>query len=70
MTGQNSQSLVVVGISNPVSPAIRGSVVSSSLLNEVRVTLSCGAGWRLALRSAPSIMLASAAPPLLMPIAL
>ena len=56
-----SDSLVVVDISNPASPVIRGSVVSSSLLDGVRVTLSCGA--RLALRSAPSIMLASAAPP-------
>ena len=32
-----SDSLVVVDISNPASPVIRGSVVSSSLLNGVRV---------------------------------
>ena len=38
-----SDSLVVVDISNPASPVIRGSVVSSSLLDGVRVTLSCGA---------------------------
>ena len=31
-----SKSLVVVDISNPASPAVRGSVVSSSLLNGVR----------------------------------
>ena len=36
----SSNSLVVVDISNPASPAIRGSVVSSSLLNGVRVAIS------------------------------
>ena len=55
-----SDSLVVVDISNPASPAIRGSVVSSSLLDWVRVTLSRGA--RMA-----SIMLAPAVRPLPMP---
>ena len=49
-----SDSLVVVDISNPASPVIRGSVVSSSLLDGVRVTLSCGArmGSCAALRTA------------------
>jgi hypothetical protein len=32
-----SDSLVVIDISNPASPVIRGSVVSSSLLDAVRV---------------------------------
>ena len=36
-----SNSLVVIDISNPASPVIRGSVVSSSLLEEVRATRSC-----------------------------
>ena len=36
-----SDSLVVVDISNPASPVIRGSVVSSSLLDMVGVALSC-----------------------------
>ena len=61
-----SNSLVVVDLSNPASPAIRGSVVSSSLLDGVRmrpgalcVRMLSGA----ALTSAPSIVLASAAPP-------
>ena len=36
-----SDSLVVVDISNPASPVIRGSVVSSSLLDGVRVARSC-----------------------------
>ena len=36
-----SNSLVVVDISNPASPVIRGSVVSSSLLDQVRVARSC-----------------------------
>jgi hypothetical protein len=35
-----SDSLVVVDISNPASPVIRGSVVSSSFLDGVRVALS------------------------------
>ena len=51
----SSDSLVVIDISNPASPVIRGSVVSSSLMDGVRVTLSRGA--RMA-----SIMLAPAAP--------
>jgi hypothetical protein len=38
-----SDSLVVVDISNPASPVIRGSVVSSSLLDGVREARSCGA---------------------------
>ncbi|KOO26123.1 lvivd repeat-containing protein, partial [Chrysochromulina tobinii] len=33
VAGRDSDSLVVIDISNPASPAIRGSVVSSSLLN-------------------------------------
>ena len=36
----NSNSLVVVDISNPASPVIRGSVVSSSFLDGVCVALS------------------------------
>ena len=35
-----SNSLVVIDISNPASPVIRGSVVSSSFLDGVRVALS------------------------------
>ena len=38
-----SDSLVVVDVSNPASPVIRGSVVSSSLLDYVRAARSCGA---------------------------
>jgi hypothetical protein len=37
-----SDSLVVVDISNPAIPVIRGSVVSSSLLDHVRVTQGVG----------------------------
>ena len=40
VTGEASKSLVVVDISNPASPVIRGSVVSSSLMDGVRVTQS------------------------------
>ena len=40
VTGGISDSLVVVDISNPASPVIRGSVVSSSLLEGVGVALS------------------------------
>ena len=40
VTALNSDSLVVVDISNPASPVIRGSVVSSSLMDGVRVTQS------------------------------
>ena len=60
-----TQSLVVVDISNPASPAVRGSVVSSSLLVGVREAGSCARGWRrrAALASAPPMMLAAAAPP-------
>ena len=43
VTGMYSRSLVVVDISNPASPVIRGSAVSSSLLDHVRVTQSRGA---------------------------
>jgi hypothetical protein len=43
VAGRHSNSLVVIDISDPASPVIRGSVVSSSLLDGVRVTLSCGA---------------------------
>ena len=70
VTAYLSDSLVVVDISNPASPDIRGSVASSSLLDGVRVTLSCDPELRMhpraALASAPSIVLAPAAPPLLM----
>ena len=45
----HSDSLVVVDISNPASPAIRGSVVSSSLLDGVRMQLRAR-GWRRAPR--------------------
>jgi len=41
VTVQGSNSLVVIDISNPASPVIRGSVVSSSLLEQVRATWSC-----------------------------
>ena len=41
VTAMSSDSLVVVDISNPASPVIRGSVVSSSLLDGVGVALSC-----------------------------
>ena len=37
----HSDSLVVVDISNAASPVIRGSVVSSTVLNGVGVALSC-----------------------------
>ena len=40
VTGQYSNSLVVVDISNPSSPVIRGSVASSSLMNYVRAVWS------------------------------
>ena len=43
VTGADSKSLVVIDISNPATPVIRGSVVSSSLLDHVRVTQSRGA---------------------------
>ncbi len=38
-----SDSLMVFDISNPASPVIRGSVVSSSLLDVIREARSCGA---------------------------
>ena len=44
VTAWDSNSLVVVDISNAASPVIRGSVVSSSLLYGVRATRSCGRG--------------------------
>ena len=39
--------LVVVDVSNPASPVIRGSVVSSSLLEQVRARplVLCTRGW-------------------------
>jgi hypothetical protein len=40
VTAALSDSLVVIDVSNPLSPVIRGSVVSSSLMDAVRVTLS------------------------------
>ncbi len=44
VAAQYSNSLVVIDISNPASPVIRGSVVSSSLLNGVRATQFCDRG--------------------------
>ena len=59
-----SYSLVVIDISNPPSPVIRGSVVSSSLLIGVRTTQFCDRGRPQAPlhASAPPIALAPAAP--------
>ena len=59
-----SNALVVVDVSNPASPVIRGSVVSPSLMNgvcdpDLRAWLASGT----ALASASSIVLAPAAPP-------
>ena len=64
VTGADSKSLVVIDISNPASPVIRGSVVSSSLLDHVRVTQSRGARMAsgAALASATRIVLAPEAP--------
>ena len=47
VVGYLSDSLVVVDISNPASPVIRGSVVSSSLLEQVRARplVLCTRGW-------------------------
>jgi hypothetical protein len=61
----SSKSLVVIDVSNPASPVIRGSVVSSSLLHGVRATQFCDRGRPQApLRaSAPPIVFAPAAPP-------
>ena len=65
VTAAWSDSLVVIDVSNPASPVIRGSVLSSSLMDGVRVTQSSVA--RMASGAAhapsPSIVLASAAPP-------
>jgi len=60
-----SRSLVVIDTSNPASPAIRGSVVSWSLLHGVRATQFCDRGRPQAPlhASAPPITLAPAAPP-------
>ena len=44
VAGRYSNSLTVVDISNPASPVIRGSVVSSSLLAGVRATRFCDRG--------------------------
>ncbi len=41
VSAMSSNALVVVDISNPASPVIRGSVVSSSLLVGVGMALSC-----------------------------
>ena len=56
-----SDSLVVVDISNLASPVIRGSVVSSSLLDGVRGARSCGRGSPWAPRHAPVPSIAPAA---------
>ena len=60
-----SRSLVVIDTSNPASPAIRGSVVSWSLLYGVRATQFCDRGRPQAPlhASAPPIVFAPAAPP-------
>ena len=50
VTAHLSDSLVVVDISNPASPVIRGSVVSSSLMDYVRAAWSCGPGSPLGRR--------------------
>ena len=57
VTAFYSDALVVVDVSNPASPVIRGSVVSSSLMNGV-----CDPGLGRRTTSAPSIVLAPAAP--------
>ena len=59
-----SYALMVIDISNPASPVIWGSVVSSSLLNGVRATQFCDRGRPQAPRnaSAPPSVLAPAAP--------
>ena len=44
VTGMNSDSLVVIDISNPASPVIRGSVASSSLMDYVRAAWSFARG--------------------------
>ena len=70
VTADISDSLVVVDVSNPASPVIRGSVVSSTLLNGVRVrpgALCARMVSGAALASAPPIVLAPAAPPQRMP---
>ena len=54
VTASVSKSLVVVDISNPASPVILGSVVSSSLLDGVRETRSCERGWPRAPRHVPT----------------
>ena len=43
VTAFYSDALVVVDVSNPASPVIRGSVVSSTVLDGVREARSCGA---------------------------
>jgi hypothetical protein len=53
VAGRDSDSLVVIEISNPASPVIRGSVVSSSLLDGVREARSRLRGWRRAPRLRP-----------------
>ena len=53
VTAMYSDSLVVIDISNPASTVIRGSVVSSSLLDHVRVRPGAlrARGWRRARRA-------------------
>ena len=58
-----SDSLVVVDVSNPASPVIRGSVVSSTLLDRVRVRPGAASAVGLGRRacvSAPPIVLRGA----------
>ena len=59
VTAYLSDSLVVVDVSNPASPVIRGSVVSSSVLDAVRVRRGAAgaAASGAAACVAPSIML-------------
>jgi hypothetical protein len=51
VAASQSDSLVVVDISNPASPAVRGSVVSSTVLDGVREAGSCARGWLRARRA-------------------
>ena len=63
VTAHLSDSLVVVDVSNPASPVIRGSVVSSTLLDRVRVRPGAASAVGLGRRacvSAPPIVLRGA----------
>ena len=45
VTGQGSDSLVVVDVSDPASPVIRGSVVSSSFLSGAKVAVAVSGSY-------------------------